>query len=212
MLTEIQNDALKELLNISIGQAAHTFSQLVHHRIELSIPCIRLIPLTREASKYPQLFSTAHPSQILTSTIQFGEKLQGKAILLFPLEKTRLLIDLFLQEEEGISSQSKPFHLSEMDYDALKEIGNLLLNAIMGGLGNLLGIKLLYHPPQVEKMLLQVFWDTIIPDEEIYLLILYSSFNLRDHNIEGTIVVQISMQTISFFLSRIDAYVGDLDG
>lgn len=211
MLTEIQYDALKEVLNISIGQVAHTFSQLVNHRIELSIPCIRLIRFFQEEESYPSLFSNAQ-DQILTSTIHFGERIQGKAILLFPLDKSRLLIDLFLSAGESDSPLTHETHLTEMDYDALKEIGNLLLNAIMGGLGNLLGIKLLYHPPQVEKTLLNTFWKRFSQDDAIYVLILYSTFTVKEHNIEGTIVVQISMDSISFFLSRIDSYVGDLDG
>lgn len=129
-------------------------------------------------------------------------------MLLFPMDKTRLLIDLFLGE--GREDPSDSIELNEMEYDALKEIGNILLNAIMGGLGELLEIKLFYHPPQIEKMLLSHFWSACFKEKDLYILIVYSSFRLQNHNIEGTIVVQISMESISLFMTKIDAYVSDL--
>ncbi len=210
MLTSIQQDALKEFLNISIGQAAHLFSQLVGHRIELSIPKVNLLSIKEEEEHYPEIFSSDTRGQILTSSIQFNQSFTGKAVLLFPMEKTQLLIHLFLGEEKREEDES--MYLNEMDYDALKEIGNILLNAIMGSLGDLLGIKLIYHPPEVKRMLLTEFWKTFFQKREDYILIIYSSFHLQEHSIEGTFVVQISMQSISLFLQRIDAYVRDLDG
>lgn len=210
MLSSIQHDALKEFLNISIGQAAHLFSQLVNHKIDLFIPKIILFPLGKEEKERPQLFSTFKKGQILTSSIQFAEKFEGKAMLIFPFDKTRLLIDLFLGTDE-IDMGNSNLTLTEMDYDALKEIGNILLNAIMGGLGELLKIKLNYQPPQVEKMLISHFWDTFNQVDAPYVLILYSSFYVQDQNIEGTIVIQISLHSISLLLERIETYVRNLD-
>lgn len=212
MLTSIQHDALKELLNISIGQAANIFSQLVGFQIKLAIPQMSLIAINREDKEYPHLFSTYSKGQLLTSSIEFGELLQGKAILLFPFHQTHLLVNLFLGEDEKTIDLKKDLPLNEIEYDALKEIGNLLLNAIMGGLGELLKTRFTYQPPQVESMHFGEFWESFYGEGSIYILILYSFFSIQDQNIEGTIVIQISMETIDFFLEKIDTYMRDLDG
>lgn len=41
-------------------------------------------------------------------------------------------------------------NFTDVDFDIIKEIGNIILNSIIGGIGNFLKIKLSYTLPEVK--------------------------------------------------------------
>jgi len=139
------DDALAELVNVGVGRAASSLSAMVKERIELSVPKVMTIPfqelslhlgLAQELNEEPQVSIVQQP---------FGGKVGGTASLLFPLSSARKLVALLT---DGLLSAE------ELDLEmeaALTEVGNILINGVMGTIGNITGMEINFHLPEYMK-------------------------------------------------------------
>jgi len=139
------DDALSELVNVGVGRAASSLSAMVKERIELSVPKVMTIAfqdlsahlgLAQELSEEPLVSIVQQP---------FGGKVGGTASLLFPLSSARKLVALLT---DGVLSAE------ELDLEmeaALTEVGNILINGVMGTIGNITGMEINFHLPEYMK-------------------------------------------------------------
>lgn len=207
MLSPLQQDALKEFMNIYIGQAASLLGEMVNEKINLTIPQVQLISLlnTNDSGHFLPLFLKGH---VISSSIRFGTQFSGKARLVFPVDKTKLLVSLCMGEDnhEEISIPSK---LTDTDFDAIKEIGNIILNAILGGLGNLMKTKLEYSLPEIELLFFpedhnQSTMSSIQFPQESYVLVILNTFHFDKTHIEGAVLVVLSINSVSLLMEKIN--------
>ena len=209
MLSLMQKDILTELVNVYIGQAASLLSEMVTQKIELTIPQINLITVSElDFSKYKYLsvFSSGH---VVSSSMSFGNEFQGKAFLVFPPKQAKLLVtactgEIVLPVESEVC-------LVDTDIDILREIGNLIINAIIGEFGNLLNIRVEYSLPEIELI---SFSETqkILLQNNIYILVLHTSFTLSKTRITGAVLIALSLNSVSLLLEKINELAEDLNG
>jgi len=209
MLNLMQKDILTELVNVYIGQAANLLSEMVTQKIELTIPQIMLITVSElDFSKYQYLsvFSSGH---VVSSSMSFGHEFQGKAFLVFPPEQAKLLVTACTGEILPVES-GNIVHLVDTDLDILREIGNLIINAIIGEFGNLLDIRVEYSLPEIELI---SFSETqkIFLQNDIYILVLHTSFTLSKTRITGAVLIALSLNSVSLLLEKINELSEDLD-
>ncbi|GGH52011.1 chemotaxis protein CheC [Paenibacillus sp. JGP012] len=207
MLNELQKDLLTELVNVYVGQAANMLSEIVDKHIVLSIPEVELISITEvdpEDRRYNILFTEGH---LFRSSLQFGYQFQGKAFLMFPAEQAKVLANMCLGElTEHVDPND--FRLMDTDLDVLQEVSNVLLNAIIGEFGNFLEMKLEYVLPEIELIHVTRSDPQVLLQNEVYILVLHTSFLLADTDVKGIIVIALSMDSISSLLDKIDALLG----
>ena len=131
-LTDLQRDAISELLNIGMGRAADALSQMAHEEVQLSVPFVNLLPV----NDVPRLLGEQPADAITGVKQQFTGVFWGDALLLFPeaqsLELVRILLDDIVPLER----------MADMKQDAFMEIGNIILNACLGSLANLLSSEI----------------------------------------------------------------------
>lgn len=137
-LSAIQLDALAEIVNIGSGRAAAQLSELVGDRIDLStsLTVCSLDELTR------LLASSAEPAE--TAVIQdFSGDSCGRALLAFPKVSGAALAKLIA----GINCPEDD--LEEDLCGVLEEVGNIVLNSVLGTLGNEAHVQLTYSVPKL---------------------------------------------------------------
>lgn len=206
MLSTLQYDALREHMNIAIGHAASLLSEIVNRRVELAIPRLQIV-------EYDDMQSPELPQAIcghmLSSAIQFGPSFSGRARLVFPLEKVRVLLAILLEEDVSFEEVTE---FNDTDLDALREVGNIVLNAVMGGLGNLMNIRLHYRIPEVEVLRSDDIYRTLNVREKTFLLVIHNTFTLKGTPVEGAIIVVLDLASITLLLESIDAMVAEYFG
>ncbi|WP_434067172.1 chemotaxis protein CheC [Paenibacillus sp. JJ778] len=204
MLNDLQKDLLTELVNVYVGQAANMLSEIVDKRIVLNIPEVELISISDVDPgdrRYNIFFSEGH---LFRSSLQFGYEFQGKAFLMFPVEQAKVLANICLGELGESVIPNDP-NLMDTDLDVLKEVSNVLLNAIIGEFGKFLEIKLEYVLPDIELIYVTNSDQQILLQNEVYVLVLHTSFLLADTDVTGIIVIALSMNSISSLLAKMDA-------
>jgi len=140
-LDPAQKDALTELVNIGVGHAASTLNSLIGHKIRLTVPSIEVIDMDQ---------LKAHPDTLGIGDIDavsmgFNGNFNGNASLMFPTDSAHTLVSILNDEP-----QDSP-ELEELMGGTLAEVGNILLNGVMGSIGNMLAVTLDYDVPAYHK-------------------------------------------------------------
>ncbi len=199
-LTELEHDALVELFNIGVGQAASAMSEIVNETVTMSVPAISF--LTRaSAAKLLASRSTGN-GRLCGISQHYSGAFDTEAILMFPEEKSQEIVRLMVGEAMPLAE------LSAMEQEAMSEIGNILLNSCVGSLANMLGHELHgslpdYHIGYSDQILAQA------GSAENAVLMLHIEFVIERQQIAGDVAFIMDMtalhdlkQHVTDFLDR----------
>ena len=202
-LNELQHDALGEIFNIGVGRAAASLSLIVNDEVLLTAPEVSLLR-AREAVTLLQR-SELHAFSSISQ--DFSGPFEAQAQLIFPeanaLEIVRLMVGPHMSIHE----------LSEFEQEAMCEIGNIILNACMSSLADILRISFTSTLPRHR------FGDTdslpvIATSEEQMVLVLQVDMVISQQRICGHILFLLSLTSVHGLLTCLDTYLAaqGLDG
>ncbi len=126
-LSELQRDALGELFNIGLGQAAEILSQQVKQEVLLSIPSIGFYTLHEASNVLEQL--TGKEACLVIQ--KFSGHIWGDALLALPQNTSLSLVEILLKTEQTEQE------LLQQEEQTLTSIGCLLLSTSLRSLENL---------------------------------------------------------------------------
>lgn len=196
-----RDDILKELFNISVGKAASILSDIIGKRIVLDVPDVNILNPEESIYDIEKYISEIVGGSLMLSSISFKETIEGKASLVFPVKKMRTFINLCMHEsdEEDIGN----LNFTDVDFDVIKEIGNIVLNSIIGEIGNYINIRFNYTMPEI-KLINDMNAEEII-DVKSYgsVLMLYITFNIDGTEIDGAIITNLTLKSMDELLNKI---------
>lgn len=211
MMNELQKDLLKEYVNVFIGQAASMLSEMANQRVLLTVPEVEIVNMSDEnMTDGRTLFKHGH---IVTSSMKFGHDFSGRALLIFPAHKAKLLVDACMGMEttpEAAESDNEHYELIDTDFDVLKEISNVILNAIIGEFSNLIGTTVEFSVPDVELVFVSENEQKMYLKNNVYMLMLYTSFLLSDAKVDGVVIVALGMNSLNMLLGKVDEVLGEM--
>ena len=193
--TDRQIDALTELINIGVGRSADVLNNMLTSHIELQVPFVKVL-LPEDFKKETEILG---PHILSAIHLVFKGTFSGTAQLIFPAATASKLVTAITGEEaEGED-------LDEIRSGTLCEIGNVVLNGLMGSISNVLKMHLNYNVPtymegKVEN-LMAISGD---PGSNEKILLARTRFIIRDLKIEGDIVVFFEMGALDALLEAID--------
>jgi chemotaxis protein CheC len=201
VLTERQNDAISELINIAFSRTGAALSELTGQRVLLSPPSVSM----HRTADLSNVLSTFMPGDVASIHQVFAGPVAGDALLLLnyagAVELTALLAD----------DQPQSVYLDESSREVLTEIGNILLNACLGMFGNLLHIHVSFSVPRLHLESLDELIDSLITEEEDerrYALVVLTAFRVRDSAVSGFLVMALSVASLDRLLYEVDQWEG----
>lgn len=203
-------DILKEIFNISVGKSASILSDMINKKILLNVPDMDIYDLNErhvDSSEYlPEISSGA----LMVSSITFDESLRGRANLIFPAEKMRKFINMCTNEDKSDDDGNMDFN--DMDFDIVKEIGNIILNSVIGEIGNFLKINLNYSLPEVKIYNKDNFKKDLESVQYSYILTLYISFKIDDTEINGAVIIELTLESLNELIKKVNVLEDEIDG
>lgn len=195
-LTAEQTDALTELVNIGVGQAAAMLSEMLAFPIQLQVPDVKLLSLLELQSELQMRLGLEALSVV---QLGFRGSFAGSAQLLFPTESAATLVSV-LTGEDAIGSD-----LDYLKVSTLSEVGNIVVNGVMGSIGNVLNQPLDYAVPtyaeeSVEKLLPQ-------SENNASVLLAQAHFKIEELALEGNIILFFEVGSFEVLLDAIAALV-----
>lgn len=197
-LTKVQEDALKELLNIGFGRAAASLSQLTGHRVLLDVPAVSIHPLAelKNALSYVITDEVASVHQI------FSGPVAGDALLVLDFRAAGILKQLLTDDPP------LPLQIDASAREVLTEVGNILLNACLGTFGNLLDVQVTFSIPHLDLDTLQAVLQSLLVNREglRYGLLVHAGFRLRDAEVTGYLVIVLSVASLDRLLKAVERW------
>jgi len=200
-LTELELDALTEVLNMGVGQAAAALSELAGEPVALTAPRVQLL---RKQEIIRQL-TKDNDRRVSAVRQSFEGDIVTDALLMFPAEQSLQLVQIIVGGEVPLED------LGEMEQEALAEIGNILLNAVVASVADNLDIALDGSLPEVELgCVSEVLLDG--RDESELLLSLQVHFAIAARRIEGYLAFLLDIHSSDLLEQKVAAFVNKLEG
>ena len=195
-LTQVQQDALIELLNIGFGRAAASLSQLTGHRVVLEVPEVSVHPISDLSSALRVVVA----DQIASVHQIFSGPVAGDALLILDHKAAGLLKELLTDEP------ALPLKFDASGREVLTEVGNILLNACLGTFGNVLKVQVTFSVPHLNlETLNEVLQSLLINREGLrYALVVHAGFRVRDTELTGYLVIVLSVASLDRLIRSVE--------
>ncbi|MFL6660187.1 MAG: chemotaxis protein CheC [Massilia sp.] len=201
-LNELQHDALVEIFNIGVGHAARAMSEIVNEEVTMSVPSISFVNRADAA----QMLGNKDTSRVCGVSQHYEGAFSTEAILMFPEDKSLDIVRLMVGESVPLQE------LTEMEQEAMSEIGNIILNSCVGTLANIFAQELsgslpAYHVGTSEEILSASgsMADTVV-------LLLHIDFILETHQIHGYVAFILDLTALHDLTHQIDLYLARVMG
>ncbi len=191
-LDETQRDSLTELINIAFGRAASALSKLTGQRVEIHAPRVTICALPELSGALGGLLR----DDIATVHQIFSGPVAGDALLILD-DRGATTLKQLLTDEPAI-----PLTMDRSAHDVLTEVGNILLNACLGTLGNLLRVRVRFSVPKLTLTALNDLLDSLVVGSEglRYALVVHAAFRVRATDVEGYLVIVLSVASLERLL------------
>ena len=197
-LTELQLDALTEMVNIGVNRAATGLREMVGEQVHLSVPNVTLV--SRDAA-IATLAATEASSLVGVHQVFEGD-ITGRALLIFPDTRSLELVRAVAGQELSLEE------IIELEHEALAEIGNIILNGCMATLANMLQRNLKMSLPEILRGAPEVFFNLRPPpDAGEVVMFLYINFAIRRRDIRGYIAMLMDMPSIAALQVLLDEFI-----
>ena len=199
VLTDRQNDALAELINIAFSRTGAALSELTGQRVLLSPPSVSV----HRTTDLPIALARYIPGEVASIHQVFAGPVAGDALLLLNYEGAMELTNLLIEEPI-------PDFLDESAREVLTEVGNILLNACLGMFGNLLRVHVSFSVPRLHLESLDDLVASLLTgeDDRRYALVVSTAFKVRDSAVSGFLVMALSVASLDRLLHEIEEWEG----
>jgi len=196
----LELDALAEIFNHGVGQAALALSELAGEEVQLSAPKVEELS-KREIT---ERLEARGSNRICAVRQAFSGSVNTEALLMFPVEKSLQLVQLMVGDDVPLAQ------LSEMEQESLAEIGNILLNSVVASVADMLLIEFEGSLPQVELgRAVDVLYTDDDPDDPI--LSLQINFKIASRQVQGYLVFLLDVASSEALEKKIAAFIESME-
>lgn len=134
VFNSMQLDAIKEVSNIGVGNAATAMSSLLGRKVDMTVPSVNMVKLEK-------LIEDAGEDEVIAIVVRVLGEIQGNILIVFkPNVASNFITMLTGKIEEEIS---------EMGASVLCEIGNILSGSYMNAISKFTGLEILPSVPGI---------------------------------------------------------------
>lgn len=193
----IELDAIKEVGNIGVGNAAIALSRILNKTVEMDVPDTKFIPISTFAHQF------GSPDTIVMSIYSpiIGD-LTGETLFVFSRECAMGLVDLMMGNSPG---QTRV--MDELSESAFKEMANIFVGSYLNAISDMVGFKLLPGIPVVSTDMIQAILDNLLIKVSEYAdNVLCSSANIaiEGHDIQGDFLFIFDTESMTKLTTRLN--------
>lgn len=202
-LTDLERDALTEIVNIGVSRAASNLRKMIGAQVFLSVPSIEVVSQRRAA----RLITEREVSELVAVRQDFSGAFEGRALLIFPETNSLELVRAVTGNE--LSSQE----VIDIEEEALVETGNVILNSCLATMANMLRRSLAMSIPEVVRGSGASLFESEDPSKaEGLVLFLYIDFAVRSRDIRGYIAMIMDLPSLNTLKALLDEFIARVIG
>lgn len=176
-LTEMEQDALGEIGNISFGSSATALSALLGQKVEITTPVVSLIHKSKVEEEFPYPYVAVQ--------VEYTSGLSGFNLLVIKQSDAAIIADLMLGGD-GLNPEQE---LNEIHLSAVQEAMNQMMGSAATSMSTIFNKKVDISPPALHLLDFQKNEGREnIPDEDILVKV---SFRLRIGELVDSSIMQL---------------------
>jgi chemotaxis protein CheC len=197
-LSEIEQDAIAEIANQGVSRAATSLRQLVGEQVLLSVPAVNII--TRRAAA--TLVERGGAAALVAVQQSFDGPFSGRALLIFPQSQSLELVRSIVGPEHSLED------VIDLEEEALAETGNIILNACLATIANVLRRTMRMSLPSILRGDGDTLFDVKSEDGRSDLvLFLFIDFTIKKRDIQGFIALLMDLPSIHTLKQIVRDYI-----
>jgi len=179
-INESQQDLLKELANIGVGNAVTSLSSMLGDaRIDMMVPVVKVTPL----QDVPDSFGD--PESIVAATF---------CVAKCPSMGLVLVLVLPYAAAENLTAKIMPDNTrdEEMQQSFLMELGNIITGSYLNALSFMTGLTFHASPPSLGIDMAGAILGTVIAETltvDDHIILLKTELKVKDDGIEGSVLI-----------------------
>jgi chemotaxis protein CheC len=202
-LTELELDALTELVNLGVSKAAAGLREMVREEVILSVPSVAVVTRDQAIAELGE----REARRLVAVHQDFEGDIRGRALLIFPEAKSMELVRAVVGGDLPLED------LMELEQEALAETGNVLLNACLGTIANSLERSLRISLPEVVHGDGAAFFNhTALPNVGDSVLFVRINFAVRKRDIQGYIAMLLDLPSLTTLKELLGAFIERVGG
>ncbi len=181
IITEAQQDLLKELANIGVGNAVTALSSMMQdRRIDMAVPIVKVAPL----QDVPDTFGD--PESMVAATFCEARSPAFGLVVVFilPIEAARNVIAEIMPDHSP--------DIGEMERSLLMELGNIITGSYLNALSFMTGLTFNATPPKLGIDMAGAVLGTVIAETttvDDQLILLQAELNVENQGINGSVLI-----------------------
>jgi len=195
-LSEIEEDAFKEIFNIGVGHAADSFSRMVNLPVRLSVPTLKLLHGEQVMAEMPSLDMKS--CSMVVQSFQGGFSADG--VFLFSDEASLELVRLLVGKDMPISE------MRELEQEAFIEVGNILFNSCVSVISDMIGFRFQCGIPRY----MSGDFSRLMPETgnaDSCLLLVNIDFIIESVQIHGYIIFLMKLDSVDILMRTIAGFM-----
>ncbi len=200
-LSEMQIDALKEIMNIGVSKSATQLSALLNDEIRMEVPDVNILtPAEVNSALFMNNALSANGDESIVYQELTG-MLEGRAYLLFRGEDSKFLSQAVLGNAFANSGEKLQFY----EQEAVMEIGNIIISSCIASIANILKDKITLSTPfYTEDSLPQIL--SKMAHNDMTVLVVRTALCASKRDIAGTLVIVITSDMVSSVISKLSRF------
>jgi chemotaxis protein CheC len=194
ILTTAQMDILKELVNIGIGRAASVLNEMTSFHISLEVPFIKVLSYKAVKKEVEELGSY----RVAAVRLGFKGPFSGTAALVFPPDSASRLVAVLTGEEPGTPD------LDSVRAGTLTEVGNIVINGVMGSVANIIKHHVDYSVPTYAEDTIDNLLALNGEDINPLIVLVRTRFTIQQLLVEGDIILLFEVGSFDSLVENIN--------
>lgn len=229
-LSDRQLENLTELINVGIGKAAAILSSMLSQKISITVPKVSIATMGELSNQLQAKFGV---EQLVGVSLGFDGICAGTTSLIFNCRDGKTLVDQLLASQEDDddwddddewdddddwddddewdddTSETDKGEFTDTDKAAIVELGNVMINGLMGSISTLLETVFQYQPPTLNPSMdiSEIYGEANQEsgDDNQFAMIMQTDFNAEENDISGYLILIFEIhQTIEGLVSALD--------
>jgi len=192
-ISDEQRDAITEIFNIGVGRAAQTLSAVLNSHIQLQVPTVEVFT----EPDYSELKKRFNLDQVSAVTMDYDSHFSGSVLLVISPESAAILVSTLVDEEPG------PVHLDPAREGALCELGNMIINNLMGSIANFLEETVHYFLPEYKEGPFESILQEKSNKEGTSVCVANTTMSIEELEVHGNLIVIFKVGHLTKLLDSI---------
>ncbi len=200
-LSELHLDALAEIFSIGAGRAALSLSEIVGDEVHISVPSVQVI----NSEDINATTLSLNSGRFGAVSQYFSGPFNAEAVLLFTEEQALKIVS------DMMGSQMSLEELAEFEHEAMCELGNIILNACLSAMADILHFTLEsslpgYRVASADEILHRLKKNSNQP----YVMVLHIDLAIEKRHTTGNLVFLLSSTSLTNLVIHINQFLGSI--